>query len=95
MEFQTLVETLSAFGVPGLIASAVILIGVYVAKRSGLVATSDQARIANVVFAAVIYGVTNPTSEGALMAVLSAVLASLAHVGLEQIKPLKPITSLK
>ena len=94
MEFQTLVDTLSAFGIPGLIAAAVILLGVYIAKRSGLVATADQARIANVVLAAIIYGMTNPSSEGALMAVLSAVLAALAHKGLEQIPALTPFTKV-
>lgn len=94
MEFQTLVDVLSAFGVQGLIAAAIILVGVYVAKRAGLVATANQARIANVVMAAVIYGLTNPQSEGALMAVLSALLAALAHKGLEQIPALNGVTGL-
>lgn len=95
MEFQTLVDVLSAFGLPGFIAAAVILIGVYVAKRAGLVASANQARIANVVLAAIIYGLTNPTSEGALMAVLSAVLAALAHKGLELVPALKPLTQVE
>lgn len=94
MEFQTLVDVLAAYGLQGLIAAAVILICVYVAKRVGLVVTPNQARVANVVMAAVIYGLTNPQSEGALMAVLSALLAALAHKGLEQISALDPITSL-
>jgi hypothetical protein len=91
MEFQNLVDVLSAFGWQGLLAAALILIAVYVAKRVGLVATPNQARIANVVMAAVIYGMTNPQSEGALLAVLSALLASLAHKGLELIPALKPV----
>ena len=95
MELQTLVDLFSSFGVNGLIASAVILVLIYVAKRSGLVATSDQARLANVILAAVIYGLNDPSSESALMAVLSAVIASLAHVGLEKFPSLKPIISLK
>lgn len=94
MEFQTLVDVLSSFGIPGLIAAVVILIGVYLAKRAGLVATANQARIANVVLAAIIYGLTNPSSEGALMAVLSSVLAGLLHQLLQQIPQLDPITSL-
>lgn len=94
MEFQTLVDVLSAFGWQGLLAAAVILVTIYIAKRAGLVATANQARIANVVLAAVIYGLTNPQSEGALMAVLSAVLASLVHKGLEQIPAMKPIIGL-
>lgn len=94
MEFQTLVDVLATFGLQGLIAAALILIAVYVAKRVGLVATPNQARIANVVMAAVIYGLTNPQSEGALLAVLSALLAAMAHKGLELIPALDPITSL-
>jgi len=84
MEFQTLVDALSAFGVPGLIATAVILLGVFLAKRGGLVATGNQARIANVVLSAILFGLgDNPQSEGALMAFLSSVLAALAFTGLE------------
>jgi hypothetical protein len=80
MEFQTLVDALAAFGWQGLAFAAVILIGVFVAKRSGLVATGDQARIANVILAAVLAGLgDNPLSEGALMAVLSSLLAALAY----------------
>jgi hypothetical protein len=87
MELQTLVDTLSAFGVPGMIAAFVILIGVFVAKASGLVATGDQARIANIVLSAVLFGLgDNPQAEGALMAVLSSLLAALAFTGLEWMK---------
>ena len=93
MEFQTLVDVLSQFGLPGLIAAALILITVYIAKRTGLVASANQARIANVVLAAIIYGLSNPSSEGALLAVLSALLAALAHKGLSLITFLDPITT--
>lgn len=80
MEIQTLLDTLQAFGLPGLLAALVILLGVFVAKRAGLVATGDQARIANVVLSAVLFGLgDNPQSEGALMAVLSSLLAALAY----------------
>lgn len=84
MELQTLVDTLAAFGWQGFVFAAVILIGVFVAKKSGLVATGNHARIANVVLSAILYGLgDNPQSEGALMAVLSSVLAGLAFQGLE------------
>ena len=84
MDFQTLVDALSAFGLPGLLAAAVILIGVFIAKRSGLVATGDQARIANLVISAILYGLNgNPQSEGALLAVLSSLLAALLFTGIE------------
>jgi len=84
MEFQTLVDALSAFGVPGLIAALIILIGVFTAKKSGLVATGDQARIANVVLSAILAGLSgNPQAESALTAVLSSLLAALAYTGIE------------
>lgn len=78
MEFQTLIDTLQAFGLPGLLAALVILVGVFVARRAGLVATGNQARIANVVLSAILFGLgDNPKAEGALMAVLASLLASL------------------
>lgn len=84
MELQILVETLQAFGLPGLIAAFIILAGVFIAKRAGLVATGNQARIANIVLSAVLFGLgDNPQSEGALMAVLASLLAALAFQGLE------------
>lgn len=84
MEFQTLVEALSAFGLPGLGAVALILVGVFVAKRARLVVSGNQARLANIVLSAVLFGLgDNPQSDGALMAVLASVLAGLAHEALE------------
>ena len=87
MELQTLIDALSAFGVPGLIAAFLILVGVFVAKTAGLVATGDQARIANIIFSAVIFGLgENPQAEGALLAVLSSLLAALAYEALKYLK---------
>lgn len=87
MEFQTLVDVLSSFGLPGLLAALVILIGVFVAKATGLVATGNQARIANLVLSAILAGLSgNPQSEGALLAVLSSLLAALAFEGLQYLK---------
>ena len=86
MELQTLVETLQAFGLPGLLAAFIILAGVFIAKRAGLVATGNQARIANIVLSAVLFGLgDNPQSEGALMAVLPSLRAAPAFQGLEYI----------
>jgi hypothetical protein len=86
MEFQTLIETLSAFGVPGLIATALILIGVFAAKKSGLVASGDHARIANIVLSAILYGLNaSPESSNALNAALSSILAALAFQLLERL----------
>jgi hypothetical protein len=90
MDFQTLVDVLSSFGLPGILAALVILIGVFVAKQSGLVATGNQARIANVILSAILYGLSdNPQAEGALLAVLSSLLAALAFTGLEYLKKKK------
>jgi hypothetical protein len=83
---QLLVDTLTQYGLVGAIAAAVILIGVFFAKKAGLVATPNQARIANIVLSAVLYGLSDtPQSEGAIMAVLSSVLAGLAYEGLKYI----------
>ena len=76
-----------SFRLPGLLAALVILIGVYVAKAGGLVATGNQARLANVVLSTILYGLSeNPQSEGALLAVLSSLLAALAFEGLDYLK---------
>lgn len=83
---QLLVDALTEFGLLGVIVAAVILIGVFFAKKAGLVASPNQARIANIVLSAILYGLSdNPQSEGALMAVLSSVLAGLAYEGLKYV----------
>jgi len=84
MELQELVNFLISYGTPGLIATALILLVVFAAKKSGLVATGNQARFANLLMGAVLYALgDNPKSESALMALLSSVLAALAFTGLE------------
>lgn len=86
MEIQTLIQTLQSFGLQGLIATAFILLVVFAAKKGGLVATGDQARIANVILAAILYGLnSNPQSEAALQAALSSVLAALVYTFLERL----------
>ena len=84
MEFQTLVEALSEFGLAGVIAALVILLGVFAAKKSGLVATGDHARLANIVLSAILYGLADsPEAETALLAVISSVLAGLVYQALD------------
>lgn len=86
MEFQALVDVLKTFGVPGLIATACILLGIFAAKKGGLVATGNQARIANVVLSAILFGLGNdPKAESALMAVIASVLSALAFTLVEWI----------
>lgn len=78
--FQALIEALKAFGLPGVGAVAVILIGVFAAKKVKLVVTGDQARIANLVLAAIVYGLSgDPAAESALNAALAAVLSALVY----------------
>lgn len=84
MQFEVLIQALTGFGLPGIIAALVILIGVYVARKAGLVATGDQARLANIVLSAILFGLSaNPQAEGALMAAISSMLAGLAHEGIQ------------
>ena len=80
MEFQALIEALQAFGLPGLGAVAVILLGVFAAKRVGLVATGDHARLANVVLSAILFGLSgDPAAESGLSAALASILSALAY----------------
>ena len=80
MEFQSLIDALQAFGLPGLGAVAVILVAVFAAKKGGLVATGDQARIANVVMSAILFGLSgDPAAESGLNAALASVLSALAY----------------
>ncbi len=81
---QSLVDALSAFGVPGVLTAVGILIAVFLAKRSGLVATGNQARMANLILSALLYGLSdNPDAEKAIMALLASLLAALSFTALE------------
>lgn len=79
MEFKTLVDTLvAAFGLQGMIAAVIILLAVFAAKLTGLVATGNQARIANVIVSAILYGLSaDPAAENGLTAVLASLIAAL------------------
>ena len=83
MDIQILTETLASFGLPGLLAALLILIAVYAAKRAGIVATGNHARIANMILSAILYGLgDNPKAEAALLATISSILAGLAYEGI-------------
>ncbi len=79
-------QSLAAFGWQGLLVALVILVTVYVAKKSGIVATGSHARLANIVLSAILYGLSdNPASEKALLATFASILAGLAYEGLQYI----------
>lgn len=79
MELQTLVNALSSFGLPGAFAALVILVGVFFARKSGIVATGNHARLANIILSAILYGLNGSAdSENALHSVLASILAGLA-----------------
>jgi 4-hydroxybenzoate polyprenyltransferase len=78
--FDGLLEALKAYGLPGLAIAAVILVGVFLARRAGLVVNGDIARVANIVLGAILAGLSNdPEVQKALLAALSSVLAGLAY----------------
>ncbi len=84
MELTQFVEAVSAFGLPGLFTALVILVGVFAARKSGIVATGNQARVANLALGAILYGLNGSAdSEAALHSVLSSILASLAYAGIK------------
>ena len=95
MEFQSLIDALQAFGLPGLGAVAVILVAVFAAKKGGLVATGDQARIANVVMSAILFGLSgDPAAESGLNAALASVLSALAFEAIKWVgKQVSPFFS--
>ncbi len=84
MELSQLVEAFAAFGLPGLLTALVILVGVFIAKQSGIVATGNHARLANLVLGAILYGLNGSAdSETALHSVLASLLAALAFQGIQ------------
>ena len=88
-----MVEALKAYGLPGLLAALTILVIVFIARKSGLIVTGDQARIANVVIAAILAALSgDPAAETALLTVLTSVLASVIYELLKLVSP-KSITA--
>lgn len=90
MELTQLVETLKAFGTPGLFVVLIVLVGVFLARKSGLVATGNQARVANVILSAILFGLSgDPAAQTALESVIASVLAGLAYELLQKVPTLK------
>ena len=84
MELTALVEAFASFGWTGLLVALVILVGVFAARKVGIVATGNHARLANVILGAVLYGLNGTTdSETALHSVLAPLLAALAFQGIQ------------
>jgi len=78
MEFQQLVDALSALGLPGLGLAAFILIAIFIARKVGVVASSGQAQLANVILSAILAGLSSdPTVEKGLLAIIASVLSAL------------------
>lgn len=79
MELTQFVEALSSFGLPGIFAALIILVGVFFARKSGIVATGNHARLANIILGAILYGLNGSAdSETVLHSVLASLLAGLA-----------------
>ena len=74
--FELIVSIAQQYGAFGLGAGLLVLIGVFVAKRSGLVVNGDQARIANVLLAVILAGL-DPSNADSLN-LITAAIASLA-----------------
>lgn len=86
MELQNLVDALTSFGLPGLLTALVILISVFIARKSGIVATGNHARLANLILGAVLYGLNGSAgADTALHSVLASLIAGLAYKGIEYI----------
>lgn len=84
MELSNLVDALASFGFTGLLAALVILVGVFFARKVGIVATGNHARLANVILGAVLYGLNGSTeADAALHSVLASLLAALFFQGIE------------
>ena len=78
MPFNQLFAALAGFGLPGILLSLVIVVSVFIARKAGLVANGNQARIANLVLSAILFGLgSDPGAETALYTALGSVLASV------------------
>lgn len=84
MELNQMVEALASFGLPGLLAALAILLGVFFARKSGIVATGNHARLANLILGGILYGLNGSAdAETVLHSFLSSVIAGLAFQGIE------------
>lgn len=89
--FEQLLQVAQTYGLPGLLIALVVLVGVFLAKRGGLVVTGNQARIANITLAAIIAGLdpANPEAEKAIIAAIAAIASALIYQGATYIGELK------
>lgn len=87
-----LLSLAQSFGWQGLAIAVGILVLVFAARKAGIVATGNHARIANIIIGAILYGLSgDPTAETALLSTISSILAGLAYEGLQFAgKKLKP-----
>jgi len=79
MELQQFLEAFAALGLgwKGLLFVVAVLGGVYGAKKGGLVATGDQARLANIVLALIMGVLTGNVEEGAIISAISSIGSAL------------------
>jgi|GEM_PF-3116446 len=70
---------LTELGLPGILIALVVLVGVFLAKRSGLVVKGDHARAANLVLAAILSGLaeTGSVDERAIVAAVASITSAL------------------
>lgn len=78
--FDALIEAMKAYGLVGLAIAALVLVSVYLARQGGLVVKGDHARLANIVLAAILSGLSGaPEADRALLAAVSSILAALMY----------------
>lgn len=70
---------LTELGLPGILIALAVLVGVFLAKRSGLVVKGDHARAANLVLAAILSGLaeTSSVDERAIVAAIASITSAL------------------
>jgi hypothetical protein len=85
--FEQLFNELGAAGLPGLLVALVVLVGVFLARRGGIVVSGDQARIANLMIAVIASGLDplNVQADDALVAVIGSIVSALLFEGIKLI----------
>lgn len=79
--FEELFAVLTAAGLPGLVVALVVLVGVFLARRGGLVVSGNQARLANLIIAVIAAGLdpANVEAENLMVAVIGSVVSALVY----------------
>lgn len=85
--FEQLYTELAAAGLPGLLVALVVLVGVFLARRGGIVVNGNQARLANLVIAVIASGLDplNIDAESGLVAVIGSIVSALLFEGMKLI----------